>query len=54
MNSTKTYVDLGNNESISRGISKNSDGTFTAITFSASRSFKTYAGAVRWLASRAG
>jgi hypothetical protein len=53
MNSTKTNINLGNNESLARGISKNSDGTFTAVTFSASRSFKTYAGAVRWLASRA-
>jgi hypothetical protein len=54
MNSNKTNIDLGNNESLARGISKNNDGTFTAVTFSASRSFKTYAGAVRWLASRAG
>ncbi len=53
MNSTSTQIDLGNNETISRGITKNSDGTFTAVTFSASRTFKTYAGAVRWLAARA-
>lgn len=51
-NETKTTVNLGNNEQISRGVSKNSDGTYTAITFSASKTFKTYAGAVKWLAAR--
>lgn len=44
---------LGNNESLARCITKNTDGTFTAVTFSASKDFKTYAGAVRWLARRA-
>ena len=34
-------------------ISKNNDGTFTAVTFTQSRTFKTYSGAVRWLAARA-
>jgi len=53
MKSTITKIDLGNNESLSRGIIKNNDGTFTALTFSASKDFKTYAGAVRWLARRA-
>jgi hypothetical protein len=43
-------IDLGNNESISSGVFKNSDGTFTALTFSKSKSFKTKAGAERWLA----
>ncbi len=52
MNSTTTQIDLGNNESLSRGVFKNSDGTFTALTFTASKTFKTYAGAVRWLAAR--
>jgi hypothetical protein len=52
MNTTTTALDLGNNESLSRSISKNANGTFTAVTFSASRDFKTYAGAVRWLATR--
>jgi len=53
MNTTRTALDLGNNESLARSIVKNSNGTFTAVTFSASRDFKTYAGAVRWLANRA-
>lgn len=53
MNSTTTAINLGNNEITARGITKNSSGTFTAVTFSASRDFKTYAGAVRWLANRA-
>jgi hypothetical protein len=48
MNSTTISVDLGNNESITRGIFKNSDGTFTALTFARSKTFKTYAGALRW------
>jgi hypothetical protein len=52
MNSTTCQIDLGNNESLARGVLKNSDGTFTALTFSASKNFKTYAGAVRWLAAR--
>lgn len=49
---TNLNIDLGNNESVSRAISKNSDGTFTAVTFSASRTFKTYKGAVKWMAAR--
>jgi len=52
MNSTATQISLGNNETLARGISKNNDGTFTALTFSASKTFKTYAGAVRWMAQR--
>lgn len=49
---TTTVIDLGNNEQISRGIHKNNDGTFTAITFSLSKNFKTYNGAVKWLSKR--
>lgn len=45
-------IDQGNNETLTAGITKNSDGTFTALTFSASRTFKTRKGAERWLASR--
>lgn len=45
-------IDLGNNESISRGIIRENDGTYTALTFSASRNFKTERGAARWLAAR--
>ncbi|MDX6915669.1 DUF1391 family protein [Pectobacterium carotovorum] len=43
-------LDLGNNETISRGIAKNADGTFTALSFTKSKTFKTKAGAERWLA----
>ena len=49
---TKLNIDLGNNETISRSITRNSDGSFTAVTFSASKTFKTYKGAVRWMAAR--
>ena len=47
-----TIQDLGNNETISTGISKNSEGTFTALTFSESKSFKTKKGAIKWLSKR--
>ena len=49
---TTTRIDLGNNETISRGISKNSDGTFTAMTFTKSKTFKTQAGAIKWLSAQ--
>jgi len=39
-------------EGKSTGIALNADGTFTALTLSASRTFKTYRGAVAWLAAR--
>jgi hypothetical protein len=52
MSNTTTRINLGNNEIISRGISQNSDGTFTAVTFSASKTFKTQSGAIKWLAAR--
>lgn len=45
-------IDLGNNESLSRGVFRNSDGTWTALTFAESRDFKTKRGAERWLARR--
>jgi len=45
-------LNLGNNETISRGVFRETDGTFTAMTFSASKNFKTEAGAQRWLAKR--
>lgn len=48
MNSTTVSIDLGNNDSLTRGIFKNADGTFTALTFSRSKTFKTYNGAMRW------
>jgi hypothetical protein len=45
-------LDLGNNESVSRGVFPQNDGTFLALTFSDSKTFKTEAGADRWLARR--
>lgn len=53
-NTTTTKIDLGNNEYIGRGIDKNADGTFTAMTFTQSKTFKTLAGAVKWLEKRTG
>ena len=53
MNFTTVLIDLGNNDSLTRGIFKNTDGTFTALTFAHSKTFKTYAGAVRWFKARA-
>ncbi len=44
-----TKLDLGNNESVSRGIYKNTDGTFTAMTFTKSKDFKTQKSAERWM-----
>lgn len=35
-----------------RGIIANADGTFTAMTLAASKTFKTRAGAERWFARR--
>ncbi len=45
-------LDIGNGETISSGITKNSDGTFTAMTFTQSKTFKTLKGAERWLARK--
>jgi len=42
-------LDLGNNESLVKGVSANHDGTFTALTFSKSKTFKTVKGAEKWL-----
>ncbi|EAM4563142.1 TPA: DUF1391 domain-containing protein [Salmonella enterica] len=42
-------IDLGNNESVVYGVFPNNDGTFTAMTFTRSKTFKTEAGAQRWL-----
>lgn len=46
-------LDLGNNETLSTGITKNSDGTYTALTYTQSKTFKTAKGAEKWLAKRA-
>lgn len=45
-------LDLGNSETIQRGIFENGDGTFTAMTFSQSKEFKTRKGAEKWLARK--
>ena len=41
-------LDNGNNETISSGVFKNEDGTFTALTFTRSKTFKTERGANNW------
>ncbi|WXP51259.1 DUF1391 family protein [Escherichia coli] len=43
-------IDSGNNESLVCGVFPNQNGTFTAMTYTKSKSFKTEAGARRWLA----
>ena len=45
-------LDLGNNEQVSTGIRKNSDGTYTALTYTSSKTFNTLRGAEKWLARR--
>ncbi|EMV9820263.1 DUF1391 family protein [Escherichia coli] len=42
-------IDLGNNESLVYGVFPNQDGTFTAMTYTRSKTFKTEVGARRWL-----
>ena len=44
-----TTFDTGNNEQISIGIYKNNDGTYTAMTFTKSKDFKTLKGAQKWM-----
>ena len=45
-------IDFGNNETMVVGVDRNADGTFTALTLTESKSFKTAKGAERWLAAR--
>tara|TARA_R110000868_G_scaffold410256_1_gene697788 strand:+ start:951 stop:1115 length:165 start_codon:yes stop_codon:yes gene_type:complete len=45
---TNTTLELGNNEQVSRGIFRNENGTWTAMTFTMSKTFKTHHGACRW------
>jgi len=45
-------MDNGNNESMVRGVFANNDGTFTAMTFSQSKTFKTRRGAEKWFSVR--
>ena len=44
-----TIIDTGNNEKISTGIYKNNNDTYTAMTFTKSKDFKTLKGAEKWL-----
>jgi Protein of unknown function (DUF1391) len=43
---------MDNNESLVSGVAANSDGTYTALTFSQSKTFKTRKGAEKWLSAR--
>ncbi|WNN50716.1 DUF1391 family protein [Hafnia alvei] len=43
-----TSYDLNNNESVKTGVFPNDNGTFTAMTFTKSKDFKTMRGAVAW------
>lgn len=43
-----TTHDMGNNETVKTGVFPNTDGTFTAPTFTKSKTFKTEAGALKW------
>ena len=49
-----TIINLGNNEQVARGIFRNADGTWLAMTFTKSKTFKTQAGAARWFAKWTG
>jgi len=54
MTNTNETVDLGNNESMSRGVFPEADGMFLAMTFTQSKRFKTRKGAEQWLARKLG
>lgn len=45
-----TEYDMSNNETVKTGIFPNTDGTFTAMTFTKSKDFKTMSGATKWFA----
>lgn len=45
-------LDLGNNESLSTGIFSQHNGTFTALTLTQGKDFKTRKGAEKWLATK--
>ncbi|MEC9627263.1 DUF1391 family protein [Escherichia marmotae] len=47
-------IDLGNNDSLVCGVFPNQDGTFTAMAYTKSKTFKTEAGARRWLERNSG
>ena len=43
-----------NNESVALGVFENNDGTFTAMTYSQSKTFKTLNGAKKWYENKTG
>ena len=45
-NQTKIYEQEGN---VTVGVIDNMDGTFTAMTYSQSKTFKTFKGADKWI-----
>jgi hypothetical protein len=50
---TNRTINTGNNETLCKGIFPQADGTFLALTFSVSKTFKTLVGAQKWMARRA-
>lgn len=53
MDTTRTH-DFSNNETWNTGVFENEDGTWTAMTFTRSRDFKTKRGAVNWFTKATG
>ena len=49
MTTATQTTDLGNNESATTGVLPQTDGTFLAMTFTRSRTFRTERGALAWL-----
>lgn len=47
-----TSIDLGNNETATIGIIPQLEGDYLALTMTASKRFKTYRGAAKWLERR--
>ena len=45
-------LEMDNNESQARGVVENEDGTFTAMTFTRAKEFKTRNGAENWYKRR--
>lgn len=54
MKTTNETLGLGNNETVLRGVFAQADGSFLALTFTKSKTFKTRAGAERWYARNGG
>lgn len=53
MMASKT-INTGNNETLTRGVFAQADGTFLALTFARSKTFKSQAGADRWFRAQTG